>query len=84
MAGCCAMRPLVDVNYPNACEMKRLFVRANYQRQGLKDMPQYYFNPIAGAHYMKADLWAVEAIGWQPPLLWAFRPSLDPEASSHH
>ncbi len=56
MAGCCAMRPLDDVNYPNECEMKRPFVRPNYRRLGLKDIPPYYFNPIAGAHYLKADL----------------------------
>lgn len=27
MVGCCAMRPLDTVDYPNACEMKRLYVR---------------------------------------------------------
>jgi ribosomal protein S18 acetylase RimI-like enzyme len=26
-AGCCALRPLPGSDYPNACEMKRLFVR---------------------------------------------------------
>jgi putative acetyltransferase len=26
-AGCCAMRPLPGSDYPNACEMKRLYVR---------------------------------------------------------
>ena len=26
-AGCCALRPLLNSDFPNACEMKRLFVR---------------------------------------------------------
>jgi putative acetyltransferase len=95
-AGCCAMRPLDAVDYPNACEMKRLYVRqafrglrlgrllaesildtarvagygcilldtlddmesarALYQELGFEEIPPYYFNPIAGAHYLKADL----------------------------
>lgn len=96
LAGCCAMRPLDAVDYPNACEMKRLFVRpeyrglrlghmladgildlarvagyscilldtlddmesarALYQELGFQEIPPYYYNPIAGAHYLKADL----------------------------
>lgn len=95
-AGCCALRPIDGVDYPNACEMKRLFVqpayrglglgrqlaeaildaarlagydcvlldtlddmesaRALYEDLGFEDIPPYYFNPIAGAHYLKADL----------------------------
>jgi GNAT superfamily N-acetyltransferase len=34
-AGCGALRPLPEVDYPNACEMKRLFVRHDYRRFGL-------------------------------------------------
>jgi ribosomal protein S18 acetylase RimI-like enzyme len=96
LAGCCAMRPLDAVDYANACEMKRLFVRPGYRglrlgrllaesildlsRQagydcilldtlddmesaralygelGFEEIPPYYFNPIAGAHYLKAKL----------------------------
>jgi ribosomal protein S18 acetylase RimI-like enzyme len=96
VAACGALRPLPDVDYPNACEMKRLFVRRAFRRFGLgrtlaqalidravqagystmlldtlddmeaarslygtlgfEEIPPYYFNPIAGAHYLKADL----------------------------
>ena len=96
LAGCCAMRPLDGVDYSNACEMKRLYVRpafrglrlgrqlaesildlsrqagydcilldtlddmesarALYQELGFEEVPPYYFNPIAGAHYLKARL----------------------------
>ena len=34
-AGCAAFRPMLDVDYPNACEMKRLFVRPSFRRYGL-------------------------------------------------
>ena len=96
VAGCGAFRALPDVDYPDACEMKRLYVRRAFRRFGigrllaqalmdgawqagystmlldtLDDMeaarglyaalgfvevPPYYFNPIAGAHYLKAEL----------------------------
>ena len=96
LAGCGALRPLRDADYPNACEMKRLFVRRAFRRFGLgrllaqqlmdlatqagystllldtlddmeaarglysslgfEEIPPYYFNPIPGAHYLKAEL----------------------------
>lgn len=96
LAGCCAMRPLDAADYPNACEMKRLFVRPAYRglrlgrllaetilesarvagydcilldtlddmeaarglysELGFEEIPPYYYNPIAGAHYLKAEL----------------------------
>lgn len=96
LAGCCALRPMDSVDYPNACEMKRLYVRPAfrglgvgrqladaimdaariagydyvlldtlddmeaartlYEDLGFEEIPPYYHNPIAGAHYLKADL----------------------------
>lgn len=35
LAGCGAYRRLADVDYPNACEMKRLYVRRPFRRFGL-------------------------------------------------
>lgn len=35
VAGCGAYRQLTDVDYPNACEMKRLYVRRAFRRFGL-------------------------------------------------
>ena len=95
-AGCGAYRALPDVDYANACEMKRLYVRSAFRRFGLGRMlaqrlmdeakrsgysvmlldtlddmetarglyaslgfeaiAPYYFNPIPGAHYLKASL----------------------------
>lgn len=35
IAGCCALRPLDDCDYPNAAEMKRLYVRQAFRGSGL-------------------------------------------------
>lgn len=35
LAGCGALRPRADVDYANACEMKRLYVRPAFRRFGL-------------------------------------------------
>lgn len=96
VAGCCALRPMDSADYPNACEMKRLYVRPAfrglglgrqlaeaimdaarmaaynfvlldtlddmeaartlYEDLGFRDIPPYYHNPIAGAHYLLAEL----------------------------
>ncbi|HQQ69669.1 MAG TPA: GNAT family N-acetyltransferase [Alicycliphilus sp.] len=96
IAGCCAFRALDNVDYANACEMKRLYVRkafrgfglgrqlaeaildaarqagyacalldtldgmeaarALYAGLGFVEIPPYYHNPVAGSHYLKADI----------------------------
>ncbi|QNP58280.1 GNAT family N-acetyltransferase [Paenacidovorax monticola] len=96
VAGCCALRPLDAADYPNAAEMKRLYVRkafrgfglgrqlaeamldvarqagyacvlldtlddmeaarALYTELGFEEIPPYYHNPVAGAHYLKVDI----------------------------
>jgi len=96
LAGCGGLRALPDVDYANACEMKRLYVRPAFRRFGLgrqlaealldearragysvmlldtlddmesarelyttlgfSEIAPYYYNPIPGAHYLKAEL----------------------------
>lgn len=96
LAGCGALRALLDVDYANACEMKRLYVRRAfrgfgigrllaqalmdhatgagysvmlldtlddmeaarglYTSLGFEEVPPYYYNPLPGAHYLKAEL----------------------------
>lgn len=96
IAGCCGLRAIDSVDYPNAAEMKRLYVRKAFRRFGLgrqlaeavldaarvagyhsvlldtlddmesaralytelgfTEVPPYYHNPIAGAHYLKVEL----------------------------
>ena len=35
LVGCCALRPIDNVDYPNACEMKRLYVRKAFRKLGI-------------------------------------------------
>lgn len=35
LAGCCALRPLDTADYPNACEIKRLYVRQSFRGHGI-------------------------------------------------
>lgn len=51
-AACGAMRPLPDADYPNACEMKRLFVRRAFRRFGLgRLLAQQLLDLATGAGY---------------------------------
>jgi len=52
LAGCGAVRALADVDYPNACEMKRLYVRRAFRRFGLgRQIAQALIDHAAGAGY---------------------------------
>ena len=58
LAGCCAMRPLDSVDYPNACEMKRLYVRDAYRRLGLgRQLAEAVMDAarVAGYHTMRLE-----------------------------
>lgn len=64
--GCCAFRPISDVDYPNACEMKRLFVQPALRGFGL------------GRQLMEHTMVAAKAAGYGYMLLDAL---LDMEAA---
>ncbi len=57
LAGCCALRPLDTVDYPNACEMKRLYVRPAFRRSGV------------GRHLVEAILDCARQAGYDCVLL---------------
>ncbi len=56
-AGCCALRPLDDVDYGNAAEMKRLYVRKAFRGFGL------------GRQLAEAILEAAQRLGYASVLL---------------
>ena len=57
LAGCCALRPLDTADYPNASEMKRLYVRPAYRGLGL------------GRQLAEAILDAARVVGYDHVLL---------------
>lgn len=58
LAGCCALRPLISSDYPNACELKRLYVRDTHRRLGLgRQLAEAILDAarVAGYHHVLLD-----------------------------
>ena len=58
VAGCCGLRQLTAVDYPNACEMKRVYVRKAFRRLGLgRQLAESILDAarVAGYHHLLLD-----------------------------
>jgi ribosomal protein S18 acetylase RimI-like enzyme len=52
VAGCCALRPLDTTDYPNAAEMKRLYVRPEFRGMSLgRELTEAILDAARGAGY---------------------------------
>jgi ribosomal protein S18 acetylase RimI-like enzyme len=52
VAGCCGLRPLDATDYPNAAEMKRLYVRPGFRGMGLgRQLAEAILDAARGAGY---------------------------------
>ena len=55
--GCCALRPLDNVDYPNACEIKRLYVKPAFRGNGAgRRLAEAILNAAQQANYSYALL----------------------------
>lgn len=71
LAGCCALRPLDTADYPNAAEMKRLYVRKAFRGFGLG-------RQLAEAPLMLRARRAMPACCWTPWTTWRRRATSTP------
>ena len=44
------------IDHAHMAEALRLAARGLYTSLGFEEIPPYYFNPVPGAHYLKAEL----------------------------
>jgi putative acetyltransferase len=71
LAGCCALHPMDTVDAARQAGYSTVLLdtlddmeaaRGLYEDLGFVEIPPYYHNPIAGAHYLKVDV--ERTTGW--------------------